>query len=183
MNNIFLTGPPGSGKTTLLFRTLRSLQAMAHPAAEPVIGGFVVKRVFRKRRRVALDLVCLSTGRRGRLVDSSLPSGPVVERAVFLDIGVPALDRALRHATIVVMDELGRFELEVEPFLAAVETVLDSPKLVVGVIKAESNPFLDRIRSRPDVELIPVSPEQREAAGVALRDILSRWTPHGPSAL
>lgn len=175
MNNVLLTGPPGSGKTTLLFAVLRALRPFPSRPGGLAVGGFTVKRVYRRRQRVALDLVDLSTGRRGRLVDFSQPPGPVVDRAVFVDIAVPAIHQALRQADVVVLDELGRFEIGVEPFVSAVEMALESPRLVLGVIKAECNPFLDRVRSRRDVTLIPVTREERERARATLQDALACW--------
>ncbi len=65
------------------------------------------------------------------------------------DRGVPAIRRALSEADIVVLDELGRFELEVPEFTDAVKDALDA-LLVVGVLKDESNWFLDGVRERTD---------------------------------
>jgi len=48
---------------------------------------------------------------------------------------------------------LGRFELEADQFQKEVFSLLDSEKIVIGVIKAESNPFLDEILGRDDLIL------------------------------
>jgi nucleoside-triphosphatase THEP1 len=77
------------------------------------------------------------------------------------------------------MDELGRFELEAPLFLAAVTQALDSPVPVVGVLKAESNLFLDGIRARPDVKVVTLDDSgahagARVAFEAAFRDLLRR---------
>jgi len=71
-----------------------------------------------------------------------------VQTEVFDDLGVELLRQ---KAEIVVLDELGRFELEAKKFQKEVFSLLDSEKIVIGVIKAESNPFLDKIRQRDDL--------------------------------
>jgi len=105
-----------------------------------------------------MDLVDLGTGRRATLVSFPSPGRPEVATGAFAEVGVPAVREALARAAIVVMDELGRFELAEPVFLAAVREALDSPVPVVGVLKAESNPFLDAIRARPDTAIIGLDP-------------------------
>lgn len=183
ITNLFLTGPPGTGKTTLLFFALkaclpldarwpdrRPAPAESAPApwrGWPGVGGFVVKRVYRAGRRVALDLVDLGTGQRATLVSFPAPGPPRVAPEAFAGVGVPAIRRALDSSRVVVMDELGRFELGSPAFLAAVGEALASPVPVVGVLKAESNPFLDSIRARPDTVVISLDPADGDPASRA----------------
>jgi nucleoside-triphosphatase len=159
ITNLFLTGPPGTGKTSLLFSALKAcLPLDASWPGWPGAGGFVVKRVYRGGRRVALDLVDLATGQRATLVSFPAPDRPQVTLEAFTGIGAAAVRRALEEARVVVMDELGRFEQGAPAFLAAVHEALDSPIPVVGVLKAESNPFLDAIRARPDTLIVNLEP-------------------------
>lgn len=72
----------------------------------------------------------------------------LVKAEVFDNLGIELLRQ---KAEVVVLDELGRFELEAEKFQKEVFTLLDSEKIVIGVIKAESNPFLDKIRELDDL--------------------------------
>jgi len=182
--NLFLTGPSGVGKTTMLFSVLGDTGPGVF--GPPGIGGFVVKRVYEECHRVAMDLVDLGSGERARLLDFGAPGGgpgaPRVRIEAFTRVGVPAIQRALRAARLVVMDELGRFELETPLFLEAVTRALDSPVPVVGVLKAESNLFLDGIRARPDVKVITLGDsgayaEARVAFEAAFRDLLRRSGP------
>jgi len=159
--NLFLTGPTRAGKTTLLFRTLLATRMRVGGFA---VGGFAVKRVYRYGRCVRMDMIDLASRSRGRLVTFDASGMPAVTAEVFVTVGIPAIETALRDAQVVVMDEIGRFELKVPAFLEAVETALDSPVPVVGIIKDESNPFLDKVRSRRDIRLVRVVKDRREEA-------------------
>jgi nucleoside-triphosphatase len=109
--------------------------------------------------------------RRGRLVSFSADGRSLIRSEVFLEVGVPALRSALDlPAEVIVMDELGRFELRTPEFLGAVREALDSSIPVAGVLKDESNPFLDEVRRRQDtlvVPLVAVDAASREAARAA----------------
>ncbi len=142
------------------------------PAA---VGGFTVKRVYQYGRQTAMDLVDLATGRRSRLVSFGGTTGPAPRPAAFEEVGVPAVLSALASSRVVVMDELGRFELAAPRFQAVVRRALEAPVPVVGVLKAESNPFLDSIRAHPEVRVImldPSDPARRAAAAAEFRAAL-----------
>lgn len=64
---------------------------------------------------------------------------------------------------LIVFDELGRFEQCSERFMNAVLSKLNGEKPVVGVIKKENNPFLDRIRENPNVVILEVTEENRNS--------------------
>ncbi len=185
VTNLFLTGPRGAGKTMLLFRGLKSYlpggaEAVGGPApignlaggrwrAWPGLGGFTVKKVYRGGRRVAFDLVDLATGERATV--ASFPAGhsplalpgderPQVNPEAFERVGVSAVRRAIKDSRVVVMDELGRFELGAPAFLEAVREALDSQVPVIGVLKAESNQFLDAVRARRDTVCVTIDPDR-----------------------
>lgn len=63
---------------------------------------------------------------------------------------------------IIVFDELGRLEQCSESFMQAVYEKLGEDKQILGVIKAESNPFLNKIREMPNVTILEVTKENRE---------------------
>lgn len=78
---------------------------------------------------------------------------------VFDNYGVKLLNSRNK---IILMDELGRFEKKSEEFKAKVFSLLDSDKLIIGVIKAESNPFLDKIRRRNDIKIFDIDRVERK---------------------
>lgn len=179
-SNLFLTGPRGVGKTTILFRALRYCRVRA--------GGYVVKKVFREGRRVGMDIVDLTTGGRRRLITfieargSQVPEVPVwgwslpvpvVDLGGFVEVGIPAIRSALEsRADIVVLDEIGRFEVGVPGFVDMIDEALCSPVPVTGVLKAESNALLDGIRARPDIRLVHVDRAGRNTAETEYRQLL-----------
>ncbi|HHY32822.1 MAG TPA: hypothetical protein GX515_07360 [Firmicutes bacterium] len=162
--NFFLTGGKHVGKSTILSDVLG---ALPWP-----VGGFRVERVFEGRRLRAFRLVDLMSGEAG-LIASARRGGWDVHADVFERVGVRAIKRALAAARVVVMDELGRFELRAPAFIKAVMDALDGPVPVVGVLKADSNPFLDAIRARNDTEVVEVTPETRGEAARKLRSFLA----------
>ncbi len=132
------------------------------------------------------DLEGAGSPRRARLASFSAGGRPLVRRKAFLEVGVPAIRSALTlPARVVVMDELGRWELESLEFLRAVREALDSSNPVAGVLKDESNPFLDEVRRRRDTLVIPVaatapSRETARAAFTAALGSILRQAGSGP---
>ena len=76
------------------------------------------------------------------------------------EIGARALEEGLSSRGLILIDEIGSMEMFSPRFQEAVIACLDSPRPVFGVIKAESNPFIDRIASRPDVKIIELTRER-----------------------
>ena len=73
---------------------------------------------------------------------------------VFRTVGISSLDNAIKQKKLILMDELGRIETKVPEFINAVYEALDSSIPVLGVIKKESNFFLDKVRAHPDTLVI-----------------------------
>jgi nucleoside-triphosphatase THEP1 len=72
--------------------------------------------------------------------------------------GTPMIRRSLSaNKQLLLMDELGRIELQAPGFQQSVFEALDSSQPVLGVIKPESNVFLDAIRNRPDVQIFDLT--------------------------
>lgn len=155
--HIFITGRIRSGKSTLL-------KTMVDPILH-LTGGYFVQRLFIDGESRAFRLVDITH-------ESYLPDRQVQDLADFSDLigvmgeknqfyhdifrttGVASLQNACRQKQLVLMDELGRIETKVPVFMQAVFDTLDCGIPVLGVIKKESNPFLDKVRARPDVHII-----------------------------
>jgi nucleoside-triphosphatase len=92
-----------------------------------------------------------------------------VQVEVFDNLGIELLNQ---NGELIVMDELGRFELEAEKFQKEVFSLLASKKIVIGVIKAESNPFLDKIRQRDDLKIYKLEEYNKQQWQEILNKIL-----------
>ena len=151
--NLFLTGPKHVGKSTILFSALEKF-----PVA---LGGFRVDRVFQGRRLRAFRIVDLDTSSLAR-ISTARKGGWDVHIDAFETVGAEAVRNGIRCAELIVMDELGRFELPAYGFRQAVTEALDSEVPTIGVLKDDDNPFLNEIRSREDTEILQVTGENRD---------------------
>lgn len=86
---------------------------------------------------------------------------------------VSILDKSFKNCDIIVMDELGCAEDEISTFTSKVFQILDSSKLVLGVLKEADCNFLNDIRSRGDVKVISIDIENRDHVIKDIKDILS----------
>ncbi|HET6369694.1 MAG TPA: NTPase [Nitrospiria bacterium] len=158
VKNLLITGAPGVGKTTLLKKIVGTLTVP--------VGGFYTEEIRERGGRVGFRLV---TWEGERAVFSHVDfKGPCrvgkygVDVAVLDRIGVPAILKGMQSSKLIAIDEIGRMELFSEAFRAAVLKALDSTTPLVGVIQKRSDPFLDRIRKRPDVRLFTITPANRD---------------------
>lgn len=157
--NVLLTGRPGCGKSTVARRTVDRLEAVA--------GGFWTEEIRRGRRRVGFRVEDIHTGRRAVLAHTDHPRGPRVSKyrvdvTAFERVGVAAVREALAREGWIVIDEVGKMELCSEAFPAVVTEALDARQPVLATVAAHRHPFLDAIRRRDDVQVIEVTPENRE---------------------
>lgn len=162
MSAFFLTGAVQTGKSTAIRRFLCANSALFtggfRTVSIPTAEGFDVFIVPPEWTADDLTPEAL-VGRRGARRETR-PEG-------FERCGCALLQRA-GEFDLLLMDELGRMELEAHAFCAAVLDALHGDTPVLGVIKPEHNAFLDAVRAREDVELFPLTPENRNEAPAAI---------------
>ncbi|PYJ51009.1 MAG: hypothetical protein DME87_04760 [Verrucomicrobia bacterium] len=83
----------------------------------------------------------------------------------------------MRRRQLVVIDEIGPMEIRSAIFREAINEALDSEVPVLATISARSLPFTDAIKSRPDVTLIEVRPDNRERLVSELSDRFTHPNP------
>ena len=63
---------------------------------------------------------------------------------------------------LLVIDEIGKMECCSGVFVEAVARALDSPVAVLATIAVRGGGFIEEVKRRADVEIMPVSPGNRE---------------------
>ena len=77
-------------------------------------------------------------------------------------IGVIAIHRAVEEAELIIIDEVGKMEVESVRFIEAVRLALETDKpLILTLHKKSRNPLLQDIRRRDDVRILEVTPINR----------------------
>jgi nucleoside-triphosphatase len=158
---ILIEGRPGSGKTTAATR-------LAHLLRERKIEvqGFVTDEVRETGTRVGFRVRSFG-GESAMLAHIGLPGPPRVGKyGVDLDaferVALPAL-HSLPADGVVVIDELGKMELASERFRGEVLDLLDAPVTAVATVHAFRHPFTDQLKNTSGVELIKLTPANRDA--------------------
>ena len=155
---VLLTGRPGCGKTTLIKRVVNNLPQRA--------GGFYTEEIRDRGTRVGFKIVTLD-GDEVVFAHVALKTSERVgkyrlDRSALEAVGVKAIREAVQAQRLVVIDEIGPMEIRSAIFRDAVNKALDSEVPVLATIFGRSLPFTDAIKSRPDVTLIEVRPDNRE---------------------
>lgn len=170
-NKILLSGAPRCGKTTLVRALLPGLRRPA--------GGFFTEEVRSGGERIAFDLITLDGARRrmaGVDVHSRWRVGRYgVDVSAIEQVAVPAICQAWEEDRLVVIDELGPMEFFSTAFCQAVEKILLSPATVLGTIVLRNTPFGDRVKALPGIDLVIVTPENRERLLSELKERLAAF--------
>lgn len=176
---ILLEGRPGAGKTTALRRLAALLPTRA-------ATGFTTEEIRQSGARVGFALETLA-GRREVLAHVDLPGPPRVGK-YGVDLGVverlalPSLrPAATEDATgrLVLIDELGRMELACTAFRHAVGALFVADVDVVATVHKHPDPFTDALKRRTDIEVVPLTPANRDLLPGELAARLQQPRTHG----
>jgi len=159
---LFLTGCPGVGKTTVLLQIVEALKVKGCS-----VGGMISREVRSCGDRVGFEILDLSSDRRGWLAHVNQKTGPKIGKYKvnmkdLENIGVSAIEQAVRSMDVVIIDEVGPMELFSEKFQVAIGEAVESGKLVIGVVhwKARSK-LVDKVTAREDAKVFTVTVENR----------------------
>jgi nucleoside-triphosphatase len=176
---ILLEARPGAGKTTALRRLAALLPT--HAAT-----GFTTEEIRQSGARVGFALETLA-GRREVLAHVDLPGPPRVGKygvdpSVMERLALPSLrPAATEEATgrLVLIDELGRMELACTAFRDAVDALFVAEVDVVATVHTHRDPFTDALKRRADIEVVQLTPANRDVLPGELAARLQRPRTHG----
>ena len=156
---IGITGLPGSGKTQTLMRIIQLLEQEGIK-----VGGMVTEPIIERQRRTGFKITNWRTKESAVFAHESLKSRVRsgrygVSLEALEDVGTRALADARENADVVVIDEVGKMEVESDAFTQSVTETLDANKSIVMTLHKKSrNPLLQDIRRRDELRLLEVTP-------------------------
>lgn len=165
MKNIFLTGEIQVGKSTLLNKVISNLKGS--------IGGFQTNRTVSNDSKEFFIHSLLDKNYINKIATilfNENKTKVIPYTKSFEEIADSIIRKSINISDVIVLDELGFLESNAMNFQKSIFEALDSSKLVIGVLKARSTPFLDKIRERNDVIIYEVNKENRDSL---LPDILN----------
>ncbi len=117
--HILLTGKPGIGKTSVIKKIVPLLGTEA--------GGFFTEEIRVMERRMGFRVVTLD-GAEGVLAHVECNSNYTVgkyrvDQDSFERVAIPALESAIKHKSIIIIDEIGKMELFSMKFRMLVSSV------------------------------------------------------------
>ncbi len=170
---IGITGLPGVGKTQALLHVIEMLEA-----EEWSVGGMITETIIENNKRVGFYIMDWVTKNKGILAHVNLKSRVRVGRygvdiGVLEEIGVPAIQYATDFTDVIVIDEVGKMEVESPKFVEAVRDAFDADKpMLLTLHKKSRNPLLQDIRRRDDVRILEVTSVNRELLPYKILGIL-----------
>jgi nucleoside-triphosphatase len=172
--NIFLCGIPGIGKTTLIMRAVSQFPP-------GTASGFYTQEIREGKARRGFAVVTLM-GEQGVLAHVDIHSCHRVGKygvdvAGFEALALPAIDPARVQASLIVIDEIGKMECFSSAFRQLVLNALDSSSRVLATVPLHGNSFVEALKARPDVQLIHVTPANRENLAGSLIVMLGQAGP------
>ena len=162
---IGITGLPGAGKTY----TLRRVIEMLTSDGKMSVGGMIDEKVVDAtgRKKLGIKVTDLMTGESQTFarpdIESKIMVGTLgVDLALFESVSIAAIKNACEQCDIIIIDEIGKVEVESQAFVDAVNDALDVDKpMIITLHKKSRNPLLQDIRRRDDVRILEVTPTNR----------------------
>ena len=155
-NNFFLTGEKGIGKSTIINAVIDSFTGK--------IGGFKTVRKYNDDGRISFHFLNVTKNEipnDDNLLFYRCENKNEEEITNKFNNFSSALDD-FENFKLIIMDEIGPHEEKASLFKDKIIKVLDSDKVVLGVLQKADSDFLDSIKNRIDTKVYTVTQVNRE---------------------
>jgi len=162
-NNYFLTGNVRTGKTTIIKELVTELNLTARGytvGREGHEGNYITFFFIDPQIYFYQGIMKKEEDKIFAFRDNANKQWKV-NLNVFNQTGVRMLSEGLCK-DIVIIDEVGRFEAKAVAFQNKIFDILNTSKLVLGVLKEEKNLFLDQLFNNSDIQIFEVTITNRE---------------------
>jgi nucleoside-triphosphatase len=161
---VFVTGIPGVGKSTIVRKVVERTQQEGVK-----VGGMTSSDLRSGPTRVGFEIRNLMTGEAGVLAHVSQDTGPRIGKyhvkSEDLDrIGTEAIISAIKHADLIVIDEVGPMELTSRRFKEAVQAALACGRPLLGTVHRKAqDPLVNAIKRDQQIDVIEATNENRDS--------------------
>jgi nucleoside-triphosphatase len=172
---ILLTGPPGCGKTTAVMKIVGALQGRR------TMAGFYTEEIREAGQRRGFRWHRLD-GRTGVLAHTDI-KGPHRVGRYGVDVEsfdrevVAVLDPRAADVELFVVDEIGKMECFSDAFVAALRRLLQARKSILATVGRKGPGLIQEAKSYPGVQLLHLSPANRNEIAQQVIDLLARPVP------
>ena len=155
---IGISGVIGIGKTETLKRIIDMLEE-----EEISIGGMITEPILEDNRQMGFQVMDWETKEKAVFahlnLDTSLKiRGYGVDLDALNEVGVKAVENAARKNDVILVDEIGKIEVESDKFNNVVKNVMNINKpMILTFNKKSRNPLLQDIRRRDDVRILELT--------------------------
>ena len=159
---IGLSGLPGVGKTTTLIKTIEILEEEGY-----VVGGMITEELRENGKRTGFYVLDWMSKEKKVFAHKDFESRHRVGKYgidinALEEVGIKALQEAMEKADVIVIDEIGKMEVESKKFVQTVRDILDMDKhMIMTLHKKSRNSLLQEIRRRDDIRMLEVTPINR----------------------
>ncbi|MGE4577491.1 MAG: NTPase, partial [Candidatus Methanomethylophilaceae archaeon] len=143
------------------------------------IGGMINEPIEDGRHKTGCSVRNIMTGETEVFASTEIESRIMVGKLgvdieALEKVGVNAIRRACEDCDIIVIDEVGKLEVECPAFIDAVKDALDVGKpMIITLHKKSRNPLLQDIRRRDDVRILEVTPTNRNLLPYKIMHLMS----------
>ena len=170
---IGISGPYGVQKTGTLKKIIEML------AEEDIsVGGMITDPIMENNRRVGFQVMDWATKEKTVFAHLDLDSpitikGYGVNIDALNEVGVKAIENAAKNQDVILVDEVGKKQVESEKFNEIVKTAMDLDKtMIITFQKKSRNPLLQDIRRRDDIRMLELTDVNKDLLPYKVVDLI-----------